>query len=183
MASITLLGIDLAKDVFQLHGLDELGRPQLKRTLRRRALVQFVAKLPACTIAMEACSSSHHFSRKFQQNGHEVKIISPQFVKPFVQGNKNDAADAEAICEAASRRKMRFVATKSVVQQDIQCLHRVRKRLVHNRTALTNEIRSIVGEFGIVFAKKRSALVEGIKGLLNGSCPREELSSEGLTLL
>lgn len=183
MASITLLGIDLAKDVFQLHGLDELDRPQLKRTLRRRALVQFVAKLPACTIAMEACSSSHHFSRKFQQNGHEVKIISPQFVKPFVQGNKNDAADAEAICEAASRRKMRFVATKSVVQQDIQCLHRVRKRLVHNRTALTNEIRSIVGEFGIVFAKKRSALVEGIKGLLNGSCPREELSSEGLTLL
>ena len=183
MESITLLGIDLAKNVFQLHGVDELGRTKLKRTLRRKALVNFVAQLPACTIAMEACSGTHHFSRKFQQFGHEVKIISPQFVSPFVQSNKNDTADAEAICEAASRRNMRFVATKSVAQQDNQCLHRVRKRLVGNRTALTNETRSILGEFGLIFSKGRRSLEEGIKGLLNGSYPLEELSSEGLVLL
>ena len=180
MESITLLGVDLAKNVFQLHGLDELGRTRLKRTLRRRALVNFVAKLPSCTIAMEACSSSHHFSRKFQQYGHEVKIISPQFVKPFVQSNKNDAADAEAICEAASRRNMRFVSIKSVAQQDIQTLHRVRKRRIHNRTALSNEIRSILAEFGIVFPQPRRALEDGIKGLLNSSIPHEELSCDGL---
>jgi transposase len=183
MDNITLLGIDLAKNIFQLHGVDKLGRTKLKRTLRRRALVKYVSQLPVCTIAMEACSSSNHFSRKFQKFGHEVKIISPQFVTPFVQSNKNDAADAEAICEAASRLNMRFVSTKSVAQQDIQCLHRVRKRLVGNRTSLTNEIRSILGEFGIVFSQGRSALEEGIKGLLNGSHPPEELSSKGLVLL
>jgi transposase len=183
MESITLLGIDLAKNVFQLHGIDEFSRTKLKRKLSRSALVKFIANFPKCTIAMEACSSSHHFSRKFQQYGHEVKIIAPQFVKPFVHGNKNDLNDAEAICDAASRHNMRFVATKSVAQQDIQCLHRVRKRLIHNRTALTNETRGILAEFGIVFSLKIQALDDGIKGLLNGSCDPEELSPEGLILL
>lgn len=147
---VTLLGIDLAKTVFQLHGVDALGKAVLRKRLVRDELARFVANLPACIIAMEACAGAHHWARKFQQQGHEVKLISPQFVKPFVKTNKNDAADAEAICEAASRPSMRFVPVKSVAHQDIQGLHRVRERLVRAKTALANEIRGLLQERGIV---------------------------------
>lgn len=146
---ITTLGIDLAKSVFQLHGVNKKGAKVFGKKLSREKLIEFVAQLSKCTIAMEACGGSHYWGRKFRDMGHEVKLLSPQFVKPFVKSNKNDANDAEAIVEASLRPSMRFVALKTVEQQNALCLHRVRERLVCSRTALINEIRGLLGEFGI----------------------------------
>lgn len=153
MTKITLLGIDIAKRVFQLHGIDKNGKALLKKKLQRSELKNYVANLPACRIVMEACGSAHYWAREFQSLGHDVKLISPQFVKPFVKTNKNDANDAQAICEAASRPAMRFVPIKGVEQQAIQSLHRVRERLVGQRTALSNQIRGLLAEYGVVLAK------------------------------
>lgn len=153
MNKVTLLGIDIAKSIFQLHGVDKAGKAVLKKTLRRMELLNFIANFPACTIAIESCGGSHYWARQFKKFGHEVKLISPQFVKPFVKTNKNDAADAEAICEAASRPSMRFVPIKGVEQQDIQSIHRIRERLIGERTALVNQIRGLVGEYGVVVAQ------------------------------
>lgn len=155
---VSLLAVDLAKSIFQIHGVDEKGKAVLKRKLRRPELVPYIANIPPCRIVMEACGSSYHWARRFQAHGHEVLLISPQFVKPFVKTNKNDAADAEAIAEAASRPNMRFVPLKQLWQQDVQCLHRIRQRLVKNRTALSNEIRGLLNEYGIVFAQGFSSL-------------------------
>jgi transposase len=151
--NFTTLGIDIAKNVFQLHGTDARGKAVLKKRLSREKLVDFVANLPTCEIVMEACSGSNYWHRKFSSHGHTVKLISPQYVKPFVKVNKNDAKDAEAICEAASRPNMNFVPPKSIEQQDIQCIHRIRERLIANRTALVNQARGLLGEYGIVVAK------------------------------
>lgn len=150
MNKITTLGIDLAKQFFQLHGADESGKVILRKTLSRRQLSEFVAQLPVCLIAMEACGGSHFWARKFREMGHEVRLISPQFVKPFVKSNKNDANDAEAIVEAALRPSMRFVAIKTTAQQDTLAVHRIRERLIGARTALVNEIRGLLGEYGII---------------------------------
>lgn len=150
MKEISVLGIDLAKNIFQLHGVNQNGKAVLKKKLNRQQLVLFIANLPKCIIAMEACGGSHYWGRKFQAMGHEVKLISPQFVKPFVKSNKNDAHDAEAIVEATMRPSMRFVAIKSIPQQDALCLHRVRERLVSARTSLANEIRGLLHEYGVV---------------------------------
>ncbi|MEK7356030.1 MAG: IS110 family transposase [Bdellovibrionota bacterium] len=150
MKTITTLGIDLAKNVFQLHGVDEKGEKILAKALSRAKFPEFVQQLPRCTIAMEACAGAHHWARRFRSMGHDVKLISPQFVKPFLKSNKNDANDAEAIVEAALRPSMRFVAIKSVEQQDVLCVHGVRARLVRSRTALINEIRGLLNEFGVV---------------------------------
>lgn len=158
MMNITVLGIDLAKNVFQLHGVDTAGKAIVKKQLTRARLAEFVMNLPPCLIGMEACASSHYWARKFQQSGHEVKLISPQFVKPYVKSNKTDRNDAEAICEAVARPNMRFVAIKSSEQQDIQAIHRVRSGLVQRRTALANQIRGLLGEYGIV-------IPQGIKKL------------------
>jgi transposase len=147
------LAIDVAKNVFQLHGAGVDGAVMLRRRLMRDQLADFVGKLPPCQIAMEACASAHHWARRFRSLGHEVRLISPQFVKPFVKGSKNDGNDAEAICEAMQRPSMRFVPVKSVEQQDIQSLHRIRSRLVSERTGLVCQIRGILAERGIVFAK------------------------------
>jgi len=149
--SIKILGIDLAKSIFQLHGNDQDGHCVLSKRLTRSKLAEFLATLPRCIVAMEACGSAHHWGRKFREYGHEVKLIAPQFVKPYVKGNKNDMQDAEAIAEAASRPTMRFVGIKSVEQQEIQSIHRVRERLVRDRTALGNQIRGILQEYGIIF--------------------------------
>ena len=146
---IDLLGIDIAKSVFQLHGVDCNGKAVLKKRLSRGKLAEYIANLPPCTIVMESCGGANYWARVFQRTGHVVKLISPQFVKPFVKTNKNDANDAEAITEAASRPSMNFVPIKQVEQQDIQSLHRVRSRLVKNRTALINEIRGLNLEYGI----------------------------------
>lgn len=148
---VKVLGIDIAKNVFQLHCVDELGKVSLKKRLQRKSLLTFLSNMPCCLIGMEACSSSNYWAREIMKLGHEVKLISPQYVKPYVKTNKNDYNDAEAICEAVDRPNMRFVSVKSVDQQDIQSLHRMRSRLVDQRTALVNTIRGILTEYGVVF--------------------------------
>ena len=155
---VTTLGIDLAKNVFQAHGVDQYGKVAVKKKLRRGELMSFIAQLPPCVIGIEACGSSHHWSREFKKHGHTVKAMSPQFVRPYVKTNKNDANDAEAICEAVQRPNMRFVPEKTIEQQDIQSAHRIRQRLVKNRTAVANEVRGLLSEYGI-------ALPQGIKKL------------------
>lgn len=154
--NITTLGIDLAKNIFQLHGVNIEGKVMLKKKISRLALAEFIAQLPKCLIGMEACASSHYWARKFQSFGHTVKLISPQFVKPYVKSNKNDEKDAEAICEAVTRPNMRFVQIKQPDQQDMQCLHRIRSQSIKNRTALANQIRGLLSEYGIVFSKQIS---------------------------
>ncbi len=151
--SIKVLGIDLAKNVFQLHGIDQKGHTILQKKLSRRNLSEFIATLPECTIFMEACSSANYWSRRFESFGHTVKLISPQYVKPYVKYHKNDKNDAAAIVEAGTRPSMNFVPRKSIEQQDIQCLHRIRSRLVKNRTSLINQIRGLLSEYGIIAAQ------------------------------
>ena len=149
---IKVLGIDIAKNVFQLHGVDRHGKVALKKRLSRDKLAAYVANLDHCTMVMESCGGANYWARVFQRSGHTVKLISPQFVKPFVKTNKNDANDAAAIIEAAVRPSMNFVPIKQVEQQDIQSIHRVRSRIVKNRTALINEIRGLLLEYGIIVA-------------------------------
>jgi transposase len=153
---IAILGIDLAKNVFQLHGIDHAGQIVLTRRLMRDKLVPVIAQLNACTIAIEACTGAFYWARVFQQCGHTVRVISPQYVKPFVKGNKNDGHDAEALCEAVQRPTMRFVPLKTLEQQDIQALHRARQRLVNHRTALIAQMRGLLLDRGIAFAKNAS---------------------------
>ncbi len=150
MRTISVLGIDLAKNVFQLHGTARTGKTVLRKRLPRDQLAVYVAKLPVCRIAMESCGGANYWARVFQRSGHTVKLVSPQFVKPFMMTNKNDANDAQANVEAASRPSMNFVPVKQVEQQDIQSIHRIRTRIVKNRTALINEIRGLCLEYGIV---------------------------------
>lgn len=147
---ITTVGIDLAKNVFQVHGVNEYGKAVLKKQLRRDQVTAFFVNMPPCLIGMEACGSAHHWARKLGGMGHTVRLMAPQFVKPYVKTNKNDAADAEAICEAVGRPNMRFVPVKNVEQQAVLALHRVRQGFVRARTAQANQIRGLLGEFGIV---------------------------------
>ncbi len=147
----TVLGIDLAKRVFHLVGMNETGHVVLKKRLTREALLPFIAQLSPVIIGMEACGGAHYWARRFRGYGHTVKLIAPQFVKPYVKSNKNDPADAEAICEAVMRPTMRFVPMKEVEQQDLQSLPRARERVVKARTALINEIRGLGMEYGLVF--------------------------------
>jgi transposase len=147
---ITTVGIDLAKNVLQVHGVDERGKAVLGKQLRRAQVAVFFANLPPCVIGMEACASAHYWARTLLRFGHTVRLIAPQFVKPYVKTNKNDAADAEAICEAVGRPNMRFVPVKSIEQQAILSVHRVRQGFVKARTAQANQIRGLLGEFGLV---------------------------------
>jgi transposase len=146
---ITTIGIDLAKNVFQIHGVDERGKAVLKKQLKREQMAPYFANLDPCLIGMEACGSAHYWGRKLQALGHTVKLMAPQFVKPYVKTNKNDATDAEAICEAVSRPNMRFVPIKTVEQQAILSLHRGRQGFVKERTARANQIRGLLAEYGI----------------------------------
>ena len=155
------IGVDLAKRVFQVHGVDSHERVQVRKQLKRSQMLDFFRQIESpCVVAMEACGSSHYWGRELTKLGHEVRLISPRFVKPYVTSGKNDgvalghANDAEAICESASRPTMRFVAVKSAEQQAGQALHRVRSRLIKSRTALVNEIRGLLGEFGLVMPVK-----------------------------
>lgn len=150
---LAVLGIDLAKQSFQLHGVDNKGNIVLKKKLSRNKLCKYIVQLPSCVIGLEACGGAHYWRRVFEQFGHKVKMIAPQFVKPFVKSNKNDSVDAEAICEAIQRPSMRFVPAKSVEQQDIQSLHRIRSQIVARRTAQANQIRGLLMEYGIVIPK------------------------------
>ncbi len=153
--TITVLGIDLAKRSFHLCGMDAQGRRVFSKQVSRAKLAEQLAQLPPCRVAMEACGSAHYWARTFQAYGHEVKLIAPQFVKPFVKSNKNDAADAEAIAEAAQRPTMRFVPLKSVEQQDIQAIHRMRSQAVEQRTAQVNQIRGLLAEYGLIIPQGR----------------------------
>jgi transposase len=147
---IKTIGIDLAKDVFGVHGVDVRGKALVHRRVTRKHLLGLLAKLEPCLVGMEACGSAHHWAREIEQLGHTVKLMSPQFVKPYRKGNKNDPNDAEAICEAVTRPSMRFVPVKSAAQQDVQALHRVREQLLKSRTALVNQVRGLLGEHGII---------------------------------
>ncbi len=150
---IKVLGIDLAKQSFQLHGVDDQGAMILRKKLSRNKLTAFIANLPPCLIGLEACGGAHYWVRVFKSLGHSVRMIAPQFVKPYVKSNKNDAVDAEAICEAVQRPNMRFVPAKNVTQQDIQSVHRIRSQLVARRTAQANQIRGLLLEYGIIIPK------------------------------
>jgi transposase len=165
--NVNLVAIDLAKESFHVRAVNHTGRVFFDSKVRREGLLQKVLNFPtSAVIVMEACASAHHWGRKFREFGYVVKLIAPQFVKPFVKSQKNDRADAEAIAEAASRSSMRFVAIKSVAQQEIQSIHRIRSRLIKNLTQLTNEIRGLLGEFGIIVAQGISTLRRRIPELL-----------------
>jgi transposase len=151
--NVTTIGIDLAKNVFQVHGVDKAGKTLLRKQLKRSEVAKFFANLPPCLIGMEACGSAHYWARKLETFRHTVKLMAPQFVKPYVKTNKNDARDAEAICEAVQRPHMRFVPVKTLEQQAVLALHRVRQGLVKARTAQANQIRGLLAEFGIVIAQ------------------------------
>ncbi len=157
---LSRVGIDLAKNVYQLHGVDRFGKTVWKRRLKRhqwfKALLDKTE--PGCEIGMEACASAHHWGRQLQSRGYTVKLMPPQFVKPYVKSNKSDARDAEAICEAMSRPNMRFVTVKTVEQQDIQATHRIREEIKVRRTAKGNQIRGLVAEYGLVAPKHMSSL-------------------------
>jgi transposase len=164
--NITQVGLDLAKNVFQFHGIDARGRLALRKQLKRSQVVGFFAQLPPCVIGIEACGTSHFWARKLTALGHTVKLMAPQFVKPYVKTNKNDAADAEAICEAVGRPTMRFVPIKSVEQQELLGLHRARQGFVLARTAQSNQIRGLLSEFGIVMPKGTASLESQIRLIL-----------------
>lgn len=163
---VTTLGIDLAKNVFQLHGVNEFGKTVIKKQLKREQMAGFFVNLPPCVIGMEACGSAHHWARKLQGFGHTVKLMAPQFVKPYVKTNKNDAADAEAICEAVSRPTMRFVPIKNVEQQSVLALHTVRQGFVKARTAQANQIRGLLSEFGLIVPQGISHIASRVPELL-----------------
>lgn len=147
---ITTIGIDLAKEVFQIHCVDSRGKVVLRKQLRRHQVTTFFANLSPCLIGMEACGGAHHWARQLQALGHTVRLMAPQFVKPYVKSNKNDAADAEAICEAVMRPNMRFVPIKNLDQQAVLALHRARQGFVKARTAQANQIRGLLSEYGLV---------------------------------
>ncbi|MFV0644779.1 MAG: IS110 family transposase [Sphingomonadaceae bacterium] len=164
--SIVILGVDLGKTVCSVVGVDEGGAVVVRRSMRRQTLIDYVAKLPPCVVAMEACCGAHHLGRLFAVQGHEIRLMSPEYVRPYVKAQKNDDRDAEGIAEAASRPTMRFVALKSQAQLDIQTLHRVRSRLVAERRNLINQLRAILLERGTTFPVGRRKLELGINALL-----------------
>ncbi|RTZ43307.1 IS110 family transposase [Candidimonas sp. SYP-B2681] len=173
---ITTIGIDLAKNVFQVHGVDAHGKTVLKKQLKRDHVANFFIQLEPCLIGMEACGGAHHWGRKLQAMGHTVRLMAPQFVKPYVKTNKNDVADAEAICEAVARPNMRFVAIKTVDQQSVLALHRACQGFVRARTTQANQIRGLLAEFGLVLpqgihhvAKRVPQLMEDASDELTGT--------------
>jgi transposase len=164
---MSVLGIDMAKMVFHVVGMDQTGHVVLRKRIARSELLHFIAILPPLRMGMEACGSTHYRARRFRAHGHDVRLIAPQFVKAYVKPPKHDARDAEAICEAVIRPTMRFVPIKQVEHQDLQALHRVRERLIETRTALVNEIRGLLSEYGIVLpqglTKFRTAVVRQLE--------------------
>src|SRR6187455_448400 len=160
MHTITTIGLDIAKSVFQVHGTDAAGQVVIRRQLKRRAVLAFFQKLQPCLVGIEACASSHHWSRELQALGHAVRLMPPAYVKPYVKRQKNDMADAEAICEAVARANMRFVPTKTPAQQSCLMLHRTRHLLIRQQTSAINAIRAHLAEFGIVAPVGRKGVEE-----------------------
>jgi transposase len=177
---ISVVGIDIAKQVFHLVGMDERGKVVLRKRLTRGELIPFMAQLPPVIVGMEACGGAHDWARRLRAQSHDVKLMAPQYVKPYVKTNKNDLRDAEAIAEAVTRPNMRFVPIKSVQQQDIQALHRVRERLIGARTALINEMRGLLAEYGIILPKGRQAFRQAVMAKLEAD--QEKLTPMSQTL-
>ena len=160
MQAITTVGLDIAKSVFQVHGVDATGTVLIRRQLKRRHVLPFFERLAACVVGMEACATSHHWSRQLRALGHTVRLMPPAYVKPYVKRQKNDAADAEAICEAVTRANMRFVETKTPEQQACLMLHRTRHLFIRQQTSVINAIRAHMAEFGIVARVGRTGVAE-----------------------
>jgi transposase len=172
MSEISTIGLDLAKNVFQVHGVDRSGAVVLRRQLRRGAVEKFFAQLPPCTVGVEACGTAHHWARVIGRYGHHVRLMPPAYVKPYLKRNKNDGRDAEAICEAVSRPTMRFVAVKSIEQQATLAVHTTRALLVRQRTMIANSLRAALGELGIVAPPG----FEGLRQLMTRlEAPNEEV--------
>lgn len=163
---ITTVGIDLAKSVLQVHGVNEQGKKAFIKQLRPKQVLLFFTQLEPCLIGLEACSSAHHWARQLETLGHTVKLMAPQFVKPYVKTNKNDAADAEAICEAVSRPNMRFVPIKNVDQQAMLSIHRARQGFVKARTAQGNQIRGLLMEYGVTLPQGLSSIAKRLPAIL-----------------
>jgi len=174
--NITTLGIDIAKSIFQLHGTNKQGEVVLKKRLRRSQLLAFMQNLPPCLVGMEACGGAHYWARKFQDYGHTVKLMAPQYVKPYIKTNKNDYNDAEGINEAVGRPTMRFVGIKALWQQDIQTLHRARSRLMQVRNTLSSHTRGLLMEYGIVIPKQIGQLRQALPQIVGDA--DNELSTD-----
>jgi transposase len=183
MGEVSTIGVDLAKNVFQVHGADASGAVLFRKKLRRHQVLTFFAAQRPCTVAMEACSSSHHWAREITKLGHTVRLISPAYVKPFVKRQKNDAADAEAICEAAQRPTMRFVAPKSEQAQAAAVVFRARDLLVKQRTQIINALRGHLAEFGIVVAKGPARVPQLVRAVEDAAEPVPELARPILQML
>ena len=166
MMKVTTVGIDLAKSVFQVHGVDERGKVVVWKQLKRKDMASFFANLPPCLIGMEACGSAHYLARELTKFGHTVRLMAAQFVKAYVKTNKSDRNDAEAICEAVGRENMRFVPVKTVEQQAVLSVHRARQGFVKARTAQANQIRGLLAEYGIVIAKGIGHIGKGLPEIL-----------------
>src|SRR6516164_10136416 len=160
MEQVTTIGLDLAKKVFQVHGVDAAGVVAVRRSLRRRQVLAFFTKLPSCLVGIEACATAHYWAREITNLGHRVRLIPPAYAKAYLRRNKNDPADAAAICEAVGRPSMRFVTIKTEVQQAAAGIHKVREMLIKQRTMLTNTLRGLMAEFGIVVAEGHYHLSE-----------------------
>src|SRR6266576_4002467 len=160
MQAVTTIGLDIAKSVFQVHGIDAEGKVLIRRKLKRRYVLAFFEKLQPCLVGIEACATSHHWSRELTALGHTVRLMPPAYVKPYVKRQKNDATDAEAICEAVARANMRFVPTKTPEQQSCLVLHRTRHLFIRQQTAVINAIRAHLAEYGIVAAVGRNGVEE-----------------------
>ena len=165
MQTVTTIGFDIAKSVFQVHGVDASGQVVVRRQLKRRQVIAFFQKLPPCLVGIEACASSHYWSRELQALGHSVRLMPPAYVRPYVKRQKNDMADAEAICEAVTRANMRFVPTKTPEQQSGLMLHRTRHLFMRQQTSVINAIRAHLAEFGIVAPVGRRGVEELLRAL------------------
>ena len=183
MKEITTIGLDTAKSVFQVHGVDADHQPVLRRQLKRRQVLPFFAKLSPCLVGIEACSASHHWSRELTNLGHTVRLIPPRYVKPYVKSQKNDATDAEAICEAVTRPSMRFVPTKTREQQAMLMLHRTRHLLIRQRTATINALRAHLVEFGIAAGIGRNGVEALLKVIADGKDDRVPDMARGCLLV
>ena len=168
---ITTIGLDLAKSIFQVHAVDDAGNVVVRKALRRAQVLPFFTKVAPCLVGIEACGTSHHWARELIKLGHDVRLMPPAYVKPYVKRGKNDANDAEAICEAVARPTMRFVAVKSSEQQAALALHRTRDLLVKQRTQLVNMVRGLLGEFGIEIARGLRHALELAARIADGKAP------------
>ena len=184
MQSISTIGLDIAKSVFQVHGVDAAGQVVLRRQLKRRYVLAFFQGLPPCLVGIEACASSHHWSRELQALGHTVRLMPPAYVKPYVKRQKNDVTDAEAICEAVTRPNMRFVPTKTVEQQSCLMLHRARHLFIRQQTAVINSIRAYLAEFGVVAPVGRRGVEQLLEVVADtADCRLPEVARECLAAL